>query len=48
MLKLTHIYLRAAYVSLMDYYEKALYNHILASQNHEMDDVLLCSPAHGR
>jgi len=35
MLKLTqHLYQWTGDVSYMDYYEKALYNHILASQNH--------------
>ena len=36
MLKLTrHLFAAAPSAMLMDYYEKALYNHILASQNHE-------------
>ena len=36
MLKLTrHLFATAPSAMLMDYYEKALYNHILASQNHE-------------
>jgi len=36
MLKLTrHLFATAPSALLMDYYEKALYNHILASQNHE-------------
>jgi DUF1680 family protein len=36
MLKLTrHLFALSPQARLMDYYEKALYNHILASQNHE-------------
>ncbi|TFF35541.1 glycoside hydrolase family 127 protein [Mucilaginibacter psychrotolerans] len=36
MLKLTrHLFALEPSAKLMDYYEKALYNHILASQNHE-------------
>ncbi len=36
MLKLTrHLFALAPQARLMDYYERALYNHILASQNHE-------------
>ena len=36
MLKLTrHLFAVEPSAALMDYYEKALYNHILASQNHE-------------
>ncbi|WP_183558859.1 glycoside hydrolase family 127 protein [Mucilaginibacter sp. SP1R1] len=36
MLKLTrHLFAVEPSATLMDYYEKALYNHILASQNHE-------------
>lgn len=36
MLKLTrHLFAMNPSAQLMDYYEKALYNHILASQNHE-------------
>ncbi|MCC8407429.1 glycoside hydrolase family 127 protein [Mucilaginibacter sp. UR6-1] len=41
MLKLTrHLFAQAPSAYLMDYYEKALYNHILASQNH--DDGMMC------
>jgi DUF1680 family protein len=41
MLKLTrHLFAWHPTASLMDYYEKALYNHILASQNH--DDGMMC------
>jgi len=36
MLKLTrHLFALQPSATLMDYYEKALYNHILSSQNHE-------------
>jgi len=41
MLKLTrHLFVLHPNAGLMDYYEKALYNHILASQNHE--DGMMC------
>ncbi|MDR3697808.1 beta-L-arabinofuranosidase domain-containing protein [Mucilaginibacter sp.] len=41
MLKLTrHLFAVQPSSTLMDYYEKALYNHILASQNHE--DGMMC------
>ena len=41
MLKLTrHLFAWHPAASLMDYYEKGLYNHILASQNHE--DGMMC------
>ncbi|MCJ8209732.1 glycoside hydrolase family 127 protein [Mucilaginibacter sp. RS28] len=41
MLKLTrHLFALEPSSYLMDYYEKALYNHILASQNHE--DGMMC------
>ncbi|HEY4064885.1 MAG TPA: beta-L-arabinofuranosidase domain-containing protein [Puia sp.] len=41
MLKLTrHLFAWHPTASLMDYYEKALYNHILASQDH--DDGMMC------
>jgi len=41
MLKLTrHLFAMHPSAGLMDYYEKALYNHILASQNHE--DGMMC------
>lgn len=41
MLKLTrHLFALEPSAGLMDYYEKALYNHILASQNH--DDGMMC------
>jgi len=41
MLKLTrHLFAISPSAALMDYYEKALYNHILASQNHE--DGMMC------
>jgi DUF1680 family protein len=41
MLKLTrHLFAVEPSAALMDYYEKALYNHILASQNH--DDGMMC------
>ncbi|BAU55151.1 hypothetical protein MgSA37_03332 [Mucilaginibacter gotjawali] len=41
MLKLTrHLFAAQPSSVLMDYYEKALYNHILASQNHE--DGMMC------
>lgn len=41
MLKLTrHLFAVNPSANLMDYYEKALYNHILASQNH--DDGMMC------
>ncbi|MDB5127737.1 glycoside hydrolase family 127 protein [Mucilaginibacter sp.] len=41
MLKLTrHLFAVNPSAGLMDYYEKALYNHILASQNH--DDGMMC------
>jgi DUF1680 family protein len=41
MLKLTrHLFAVAPSAMLMDYYEKALYNHILASQNHT--DGMMC------
>lgn len=41
MLKLTrHLFALEPSASLMDYYEKALYNHILASQNH--DNGMMC------
>jgi len=41
MLKLTrHLFAWHPSASYMDYYEKALYNHILASQNHE--DGMMC------
>lgn len=41
MLKLTrHLFAVEPSSALMDYYEKALYNHILASQNH--DDGMMC------
>jgi len=41
MLKLTrHLFAWKPSATLMDYYEKALYNHILASQNHE--DGMMC------
>lgn len=41
MLKLTrHLFAVSPSSVLMDYYEKALYNHILASQNHE--DGMMC------
>jgi len=41
MLKLTrHLFALHPSAALMDYYEKALYNHILASQNHE--DGMMC------
>lgn len=41
MLKLTrHLFAVDPSAALMDYYEKALYNHILASQNH--DDGMMC------
>ncbi|MDN5289414.1 MAG: glycoside hydrolase family protein [Mucilaginibacter sp.] len=41
MLKLTrHLFAVEPSAMLMDYYEKALYNHILASQNH--DDGMMC------
>jgi DUF1680 family protein len=41
MLKLTrHLFAVNPSAGLMDYYEKALYNHILASQNHE--DGMMC------
>jgi DUF1680 family protein len=41
MLKLTrHLFAVGPSAALMDYYEKALYNHILASQNH--DDGMMC------
>jgi DUF1680 family protein len=41
MLKLTrHLFAVNPSAVLMDYYEKALYNHILASQNHE--DGMMC------
>ncbi|HVU59007.1 MAG TPA: beta-L-arabinofuranosidase domain-containing protein [Puia sp.] len=41
MLKLTrHLFALHPNSMLMDYYEKALYNHILASQNHE--DGMMC------
>ncbi|SEN61784.1 hypothetical protein SAMN05192574_103686 [Mucilaginibacter gossypiicola] len=41
MLKLTrHLFTVAPSAILMDYYEKALYNHILASQNHA--DGMMC------
>ena len=41
MLKLTrHLFSWQPSAQLMDYYEKALYNHILASQNH--DDGMMC------
>lgn len=41
MLKLTrHLFALEPSAELMDYYEKALYNHILASQNH--DDGMMC------
>ena len=41
MLKLTrHLFAMTPSAALMDYYEKALYNHILASQNHE--DGMMC------
>jgi len=41
MLKLTrHLFALHPSAGLMDYYEKALYNHILASQNHE--DGMMC------
>ena len=41
MLKLTrHLFAWHPSATLMDYYEKALYNHILASQNHE--DGMMC------
>ncbi|MDP9078950.1 MAG: glycoside hydrolase family 127 protein [Bacteroidota bacterium] len=41
MLKLTrHLFSVSPSASLMDFYEKALYNHILASQNHE--DGMMC------
>ncbi|EHQ30634.1 glycoside hydrolase family 127 protein [Mucilaginibacter paludis] len=41
MLKLTrHLFSVNPSAALMDYYEKALYNHILASQNH--DDGMMC------
>ena len=41
MLKLTrHLFSVDPSAQLMDYYEKALYNHILASQNHE--DGMMC------
>ncbi len=41
MLKLTrHLFARAPSAQLMDYYERALYNHILASQRHT--DGMMC------
>jgi DUF1680 family protein len=41
MLKLTrHLFALHPNAALMDYYERALYNHILASQNHE--DGMMC------
>lgn len=41
MLKLTrHLFALHPSAALMDYYERALYNHILASQNHE--DGMMC------
>jgi len=41
MLKLTrHLFAVAPSATLMNFYEKALYNHILASQNH--DDGMMC------
>jgi DUF1680 family protein len=41
MLKLTrHLFAVGPSAKLMDFYEKALYNHILASQNH--DDGMMC------
>ena len=41
MLKLTrHLFAVNPSATLMDFYEKALYNHILASQNH--DDGMMC------
>ncbi|NTE00918.1 glycoside hydrolase family 127 protein [Agrobacterium tumefaciens] len=41
MLKLTgHLFTENPSAELFDYYEKALYNHILASQNH--DDGMMC------
>ncbi|MHA4806621.1 beta-L-arabinofuranosidase domain-containing protein [Flavitalea flava] len=41
MLKLTrHLFAWHPKASLMDYYERGLYNHILASQNH--DDGMMC------
>jgi DUF1680 family protein len=41
MLKLTrHLFAWSPSATLMDYYEKGLYNHILASQNHE--DGMMC------
>jgi DUF1680 family protein len=41
MLKLTrHLFAVNPNATLMDFYEKALYNHILASQNH--DDGMMC------
>ncbi|MCX2431580.1 glycoside hydrolase family 127 protein [Pedobacter sp. GR22-10] len=41
MLKLTgHLFAENPSAELFDYYEKALYNHILASQNH--DDGMMC------
>lgn len=41
MLKLTrHLFAEQPFATYMDYYEKALYNHILASQNHA--DGMMC------
>ena len=45
MLKLTrHLFAVAPSARLMDYYEKGLYNHILASQNHETGMVCYFVP----
>ncbi|MDO3642413.1 glycoside hydrolase family 127 protein [Mucilaginibacter sp. L3T2-6] len=45
MLKLTrHLFAVSPSASLMDYYEKALYNHILASQNHQTGMVCYFVP----
>lgn len=45
MLKLTrHLYALNPQASYMDYYERALYNHILASQNHQNGSVCYFVP----
>lgn len=45
MLRLTrHLFALQPSAALMDYYEKALYNHILASQNHENGEVTYFVP----
>lgn len=45
MLKLTrHLFAWNPSAELMDFYERALYNHILASQNPETGMVCYCVP----